>query len=109
MFECLKDYPSDISYIHIAIHYCLFTNAFLFFLYLGIPYCGNFARFCAIFYTIIVMVLITMSSAFTFYGFFETNLFDMMLTPFNGQESYHNIIRGKYGYVKSLLENQIIA
>ena len=61
----------------------------------GIPYCGVFARFIAVVYTIIVMILMIVSLGFCYYGFFETDIFDMMLTPFTGQESYHNTVRGK--------------
>ena len=60
----------------------------------GIPYCGTFARIIASIYTILALFLVIGSMGFSYHGMYETDMFNPMLAPFTGNESYASIIRG---------------
>ncbi len=60
-----------------------------------IPYCGVFARMMTLILTALSLLLVAGCSGFSYYCLFHTQMYDSMLAPFTGQESYHNLLRGK--------------
>ena len=61
----------------------------------GIKFCGPLGRIYAIALTSVVWVLLLASTAAQTYLVLETNFAVLLLSPFDGEESYGLVVRGK--------------
>ena len=64
-------------------------------IYAGISYCGVWARVTSLGIFIFTWAFLLLTNGFAIYIFNFTNFFDLVLTPFTGQESYASTIKSK--------------